>query len=129
MRLGPWLLSTSTLMAAYAFDEGSGNVTSATPGNTAILNNASWTTGRFGNAVSFNGSSSYVEATGTNSVTPGTAATFEAWVYLSATPAELVSVLNKWSQSADDEYLFGINPGGTLLFSWQTTGGGVYGST
>src|SRR5439155_7110598 len=118
---------SSSLLAAYAFDEGSGNVTLTTSGNAATLNNASWTTGKFGNAVSFNGSSSYVEAA-ISALTPGTTATFEAWVYRRSTPTELVSVLNKWSQTADEEYLLGINPDGTTFFSWQTTGGGAYGS-
>ena len=120
---------SSSLLAAYAFDEGSGNLTSTTSGNAATLHNASWTTGKFGNAVSFNGSSSYVEDPAISALTPGATATFEAWVYLRSTPTELVSVLNKWSQTADDEYLLGINPDGTTFFAWQTTGGGAYGGS
>src|SRR5206468_505318 len=113
------------LLAAYPFNEGSGSVTASTSGATATLNSATWTTGKFGNAVSFNGVSSYVEAP---AVSAGTTATFEAWVYLNGSPTELVSVLNKWSQSVDDEYQVGINPSGTLLFSWQTTGGAFFGT-
>src|SRR5207244_12667588 len=59
---------------------------------------------------------------------PGTGATFEAWVLLNSAPTELASVVNKWSQTIDDEYLFGINPNQTLFFAWQTTGGYTWGT-
>src|SRR5439155_9739266 len=60
------------LMAAYGFNEGSGSVSADGSGfaNTATLNSAAWTTGKFANAVSFNGSSSFVEAPDTNALTP-----------------------------------------------------------
>src|SRR5205823_8333271 len=73
--------------------------------------------------LSFNGTSSVVEAADIDALTPGTAATFEAWVTLNAAPNEVASVFNKWNQTADDEYLFGIDTDRTLLFGWHTTGG------
>src|SRR5207253_2073619 len=88
---------------------------------------ASWRSGgKFGNAVSFNSTSSYVEAVDIDALTPGTGATFEAWVYLNSAPTEIASVFNKWSQTVDDEYLFGINPNQTLFFTWHTTGGDTW---
>ncbi len=50
-------------MAAYGFDEGSGaSVADASGnGNTGTIANAAWSTaGKFGNALSFNGSSAKV---------------------------------------------------------------------
>ncbi len=41
--------------------------------------------------------------------------------------SNISSVLNKWSQTADDEYLFGLDAGNHLTFAWQTTGGNVWG--
>ena len=122
---------SANLVAAYSYDEGAG-MTAADASvnkNTATLSGASWSSGgKFGNAVSFNSTSSYVEAVDIDALTPGTGATFEAWVYLNSAPTEIASVFNKWSQTVDDEYLFGINPNQTLSFSWQTTGGYTWGT-
>src|SRR2546425_12677757 len=35
---------------------------------------------------------------------------------------------SKWSQTIDDEYLFGISPTRQLYLAWQTTGGGAWGT-
>jgi len=52
------------LVVAYAFDEGAGTTAADSSGNsnTAALFNVNWTTGRYGNALSFNGRDSYVTA-------------------------------------------------------------------
>src|SRR5262245_18732654 len=60
----------SGLVAAYAFNENTGSSTADTSGNAnlGILNGASWTTqGKYGNALSFNGSS-YVTVNDSNSL-------------------------------------------------------------
>jgi hypothetical protein len=125
-------LSVNALLptAAYAFNEGSGNTTADASGNgnTGTLSAPSWTTaGHYGNALSFNGANGYVEAANSNSFNPGTAATFSAWMMVLAANADVSSVVNKWSQSIDDEYLFGLNSSNHLTFAWQTTGGNVWG--
>ena len=125
-------LSVNALLptAAYAFNEGSGNTTADASGNgnTGTLSGPSWTTaGHYGNALSFNGANGYVEAANSNSFNPGTAATFSAWMMVLAANADVSSVVNKWSQSIDDEYLFGLNSSNHLTFAWQTTGGNVWG--
>src|ERR1700694_2405256 len=126
------LLTVNPLLpaATYACNEGSGNTTtdSSSNGNTATLFGPSWTTaGRYGNALSFNGTSAYVEAANSNSLNPGPAATFSAWVNVLAANADISSVINKWSQTIDDEYLFGLDSSNRLTFTWQTTGGNVWG--
>src|SRR5262249_39774539 len=49
----------ANLMAAYAFDEGSGGTTADASGNghTGTVNVATWTTGKYGHALSFKGAS------------------------------------------------------------------------
>src|SRR6202011_5583571 len=52
----------ASFLAGYPFSEGSGTTTADASGNnlTATLQNSTWTTaGKFGNALSFNGSSSF----------------------------------------------------------------------
>jgi hypothetical protein len=119
-------------VAGYGFNEGLGNSTwdTSVNQNTASLSGTAWTaSGKFGSGLSFNGTSSFVDAPDIDPLTLQTTATFMAWVSLSSTPAEVVSVFNKWSQSVDDEYLFGINPDRTLYFGWQTTAGVDWGTT
>jgi len=116
--------------AAYGFNEGSGTTTADAGGNgnTGTLSGATWTTaGRYGDGLSFNGTTADVEAANSNSLNPGTAATFSAWVKVIGANANISSVINKWSQTIDDEYLFGLDSGNHLAFAWQTTGGNVWG--
>src|SRR5205823_12671582 len=52
------------LVAAYSFNEGGGTTVSDASGHglTGIIQGATWTTGgRYGNALSFDGSSSYID--------------------------------------------------------------------
>ena len=82
------------LVAAYAFDEGAGSTTAdrSGNGNNGTLSNATWagaSAGRFGNALSFNGTSAFVTVPDSNSLDLTTGMTLEAWV--SRTPAATVS--------------------------------------
>jgi arylsulfatase A-like enzyme/chitodextrinase len=77
-------VSNSTPTMAYAFDEGSGTITADTSGNNhtaTLVNGPVWAAGKYGNALSFNGTSAYVD-TGVN--TSASAITFSAWVNISA---------------------------------------------
>jgi hypothetical protein len=72
------------LVAAYGFNEGSGNTAADATGNsnTGTIFGATWTpSGRYGNALSFNGSSSRVDIIDSNSVDLTSGMTLEAWVY------------------------------------------------
>jgi hypothetical protein len=84
--------ATSTnLAAAYGFNEGTGTTTADASGNgvTGQIQGATWTTsGKHGNALSFNGSSSYVDL-GTPAVLQSTGSmTWSAWVYAAGTPSD-----------------------------------------
>jgi beta-lactam-binding protein with PASTA domain/PKD repeat protein len=73
----------STVVATYAFDEGSGDrvADASGNGNFGSLNQTTWTAGKFGNALSFNGSSSWVAINHVPSMNLARGMTLEAWVY------------------------------------------------
>jgi hypothetical protein len=119
-------------VAAYGFSEGTGNLAAdgSVNRNTGTLTGAAWTaSGKFGTGLSFNGTDSFVDAPDIDPLSLGTDATLMAWVSLSGAPVEVASVFNKWNQTGDDEYLFGINPNRTLYFAWRTTAGVNWGTT
>src|SRR6185436_15418294 len=75
------------LVAAYGFNEGSGTTTADASGNgqTGTLNGATWNaTGRFGGALSFNGTTNWVTVPDTALLRLTTAMTVEAWVNATA---------------------------------------------
>jgi len=70
-------------VAAYGFNEGTGVQThdSSGQGNNGTLSNATWTaTGKFGSALSFNGTSAWVTIADAASLHLTTGMTIEAWV-------------------------------------------------
>jgi chitodextrinase len=76
------------LAAAYGFNEGSGGTAAdgSGNGNTGTISGATWTTqGRYGSALSFNGSSSLVAIAGAASLNLTAGMTLEAWINPSAT--------------------------------------------
>jgi len=75
------------LVAAYAFSEGSGTLVADTSGNAnhGAITGAAWTTqGRFGNAVTFNGTTDFVSVADAAPLDLTAAGTIEAWVRLDA---------------------------------------------
>ena len=72
------------IAASYAFNEGSGVVVTDASGNsnTGAVSGATWTTsGRYGNALSFNGSSNRVDINDASLLDLTTGMTLEAWVF------------------------------------------------
>ncbi len=85
------------LVAAYSFDEGSGTTVSDTSGNGAdgTLVGASWTNGKYGKALSFNGTSSYVDLGNPASLQLTGSMTWSAWVYAAADPPDDGQIIAK----------------------------------
>src|SRR5262245_14234173 len=84
--------SSPGLVAAYGFSEGSGNTSADASGNSntgALTNGAGWTGGKYGNAVSFDGSNDNVSIANAASLTLGGTGTIEAWVRVNA--------VNRWN--------------------------------
>ncbi|MGZ4413914.1 MAG: LamG-like jellyroll fold domain-containing protein, partial [Gaiellaceae bacterium] len=116
--------ATTGLVAAYAFDEGSGaTVTDQSGnGNNGTLTTTTWTTaGKYGGALSFNGTSSRVTIANAASLQLTTGMTLEAWV-------NPTTVSNAWRdviyKGNDNYYLMGTTDQGGA-----PAGGGTFGNT
>jgi fibronectin type 3 domain-containing protein len=95
---------TSGLVAAYGFDEGTGTtVRDASPqNNNGVAIGATWTTGKFGNALMFNGTNAQVTIADVPSLRLTTAMTLEAWVYPTTAPTGWRAIIDK---NVDGYYL------------------------
>jgi hypothetical protein len=94
--------SAPGLVAAYGFNEGTGVAASDLSGNnlTGTLVGATWTTsGKFGKALSFNGSSSYVDLGNPAALQLTGSMTLEAWVRAAANPADDGQIVAKSDDS------------------------------
>ena len=97
------LATNPNLVAAYAFSEGSGaTVTDLSGhGNTGSVVNATWSgAGKYGNALSFNGTTALVSISDSTSLRLSTAMTLEAWVHPTAISTAWSDVVYK----ANDNY-------------------------
>jgi PKD repeat protein len=74
--------AAASLVAAYGFEEGSGTTVAdgSGNGNTGTIQGATWAAGRFGNALSFDGTSSAVVVRDSAALDFTTGLTLEAWV-------------------------------------------------
>ena len=85
------VVAPAGLVAAYAFDEGTGTTVADASGHslTGTISGATWTTGgKYGNALSFNGTSSYVDLGNPTSLQLTGSMTVSAWVKAAANPAD-----------------------------------------
>ena len=83
--------ATTGLVAAYPFSEGSGTAVgdASGTGNSGTTSNTTWSAaGKYGGALSFNGTSARVNIPNSSSLQLTTAMTLEAWV----NPATVSSV-------------------------------------
>ena len=85
------------LVAAYSFDEGSGGVVHDASGNghTGAIVGATWTAGRDAGALSFDGTSAYVNLGGLGTFYQG-GFTLESWVKKQSADQKDVAVLGSW---------------------------------
>src|SRR6267378_1798644 len=126
----PVRAQTPGLVAAYAFNEGSGTTVADISGNNnnGTISAATWTTaGKFGNALAFNGTSARVTVPNAASLQLTTGMTLEAWVFPTATPTGWRAIVDK---TVDGYYLMastdqGNRPsvGGTWVGGNQNTYG------
>ena len=114
----------SGLVAAYAFDEGSGSTVSDASGNgnAGTISGATWTSaGKYGSALSFNGSSSRVTIANASSLQLSSGMTLEAWV----NPATVSSAWRDVIEKGNDNYFLM----GTTDHSSAAGGGGIIGGS
>jgi len=92
------LNTISGLVAAYSFDEGTGSTVNdlSGNGNTGTITNATWTTsGKYGNALVFNGTNSLITIPDAPSLDLSTGMTLEAWVYPTVVNGHWTDVIYK----------------------------------
>ena len=102
----------ANLVAAYGFNEGAGTTAqdASGNGNAGSIGTATWTTaGKYGNALTFNGTSARVTMPDAASLHLTTAMTLEAWVYPSTVNGTWRDVIYKGN---DNYYLEGTSSSG-----------------
>jgi len=105
---------TSCLGGLWHFDEGTGGITydSTGNGNTATITGASWTNGRMGEALDFDGVDDYVEVADSNSLDITGKLTLEAWIFPRSYIGKQVIVCKYNHSSLSSSYYLSL--GGTL---------------
>jgi fibronectin type 3 domain-containing protein len=111
---------TSGLVAAYGFDEGTGTAVrdASSQNNTGTASGTTWTTGKYGNALVFNGTNAQVTVPDAPSLHLTTAMTLEAWVYPTSAPTGWRAIIDK---NVDGYYLFASTDNGD-----RPAGGGTW---
>ena len=113
------------LVGAWAFDEGAGTTTADASGrgNPGTLTGATWTTlGRYGNALSFNGSNSVVRVADSASLDLTTAMTLSAWIRPTVSQSGWRTIMQR---QTDSYFLNASNSDGPL----RPSGGGTFGTS
>ena len=113
-------------MAAYGFNEGSGTVVSDVSGNgnNGTITGATWTTsGKYGNALTFNGTNALVAINNAASLQLTSGMTLEAWVYPTTVSSAWRDVIYKGN---DNYYLEGTSSKSSRPAAGAILGG-VYG--
>jgi Concanavalin A-like lectin/glucanases superfamily len=97
-----------SVRGAYAFDEGAGTNAADASGNgqSGAISGASWSTGKFGGALSFNGTTGWVTV-GSSSQLSLTTGTLEAWVRVAA-PGRWNGVIAKGNVNSDAKHNYAI---------------------
>jgi uncharacterized repeat protein (TIGR01451 family) len=119
------------LVAAYTFNEGVGTTVADSSGNnnTGTISAATWTaTGKYGNALVFNGTGALVTVPNAASLQLTTGVTLEAWVNPSVVTAAWRDVIYKGSNGADNYYLEATTPIGGGAPGAGGTFGEIYGT-
>jgi chitodextrinase len=113
------------LVGAWAFNEGAGGTAadSSGLGNQGTVLGASWSTqGRYGGALSFNGTSSLVQVADSASLDLTTGMTLSAWVMPTVSQSGWRTILQKQT----DAYFLNASSGAGAL---RPAGGGTFGSS
>jgi len=105
----------------WRFDEGSGDVAhdSSGNGNDGTIYTATWTTGKVGNALHFNGVNSWVKIPSSPTLTGLSQITLEAWIQEDSIPSQPNGIISKcdgWAPPTNAEYFLGTVDGGRVFF-------------
>ncbi|MBV8716469.1 MAG: fibronectin type III domain-containing protein [Chloroflexi bacterium] len=112
------------LVGAWGLNDGFGATVADQSGNgiTGTQTGATWTTlGKYGDALNFSGSSSFVDLGNPVALTPGGSMTWEAWVNQSAYPIDDADVISSSDSSAGWQ-LKGTQDTGPRTFGVEVSG-------
>jgi hypothetical protein len=117
--------SAGGLVAAYSFDAGSGTILADVSGNgrTGTISGATWTTGRYGSALSFDGANDWVTVADATSLDLTTGMTLMAWVNPTALSGWRSMILKETSEGL--AYSLYASDGSRPASYIGTTGGEV----
>jgi hypothetical protein len=109
----------------WKFDEGSGTAAkdSSGNGNDGTISGATWTGGKYGSGLSFDGTGNYVDAGNGSNLNISNAITIEAWIKLAAIPNNPYSTIISKGNGTTTSYWMDIRSGGYILFGGYTSGG------
>ena len=97
------LAQTPGLVAAYSLNQGSGTTTVDSSGNglTGTISGATWTpSGKYGSALSFNGTNAYVNLLNPTALRLTGSMTLSAWVFPTANPGDDGQIIAKSNSSS-----------------------------
>jgi len=96
-----------TIAGAWTFDEGAGDVArdSSEKCEDGKINGAAWIDGKFGKALSFNGTSDYVEVPDIPDLNPQKAMSMGCWVYITGNAGVHRDIISKDGESVERQYL------------------------
>lgn len=118
-------LNTTGLVGEWKFDEGSDTIAhdSSGNGNDGTIHTATWTAGREGTALHFNGNDSWVEIPNSPLLTGMSQITLEAWIQAGRIPSYVDGIISKHG-----EYFLITIGGSGLMFEVDNVGPicGVY---
>ena len=118
------------LVAAFGFEENTGTSTldSSGTGNNGTVANATWSTaGRFGNALSFNGTNATVNVADAASLDLTNGMTVEAWVNPASLTLGRLIVIKEGA--TDISYALMASNGANMPAGWVRTAAGTAGAT
>jgi hypothetical protein len=114
--------SAPNIAAEYGFNEGAGLTTADTSGNsnTGTIAGAAWTAGKYGNALQFNGSNSYVNLLKTDAFDTYATGTIEFWVKQTS-GTNYQTIFNSDSGACKNPFEFAYRNGNFEI--WSSTSG------
>lgn len=97
------MCASKDLVAAWSFEEGSGDTVKDVSGNghDGVISGAKWTDGKLGKALSFNGDGDQVLIENDDSLNIQGELTVEAWVFPKAWNPDLNAVAQKWEDGTN----------------------------
>ncbi len=109
------------LVAYWPFSEGTGTITTDATGNRnngTLTNGPTWGTGKYGNAVTFDGVDDYVSASSASSVNFQETSPFSVSSWVKTTSSATQSIASTWSYQVSSGWHFEMNDGtaGAIYF-------------